>query len=85
MSNLREAYRRLAGTLLKQALRERDFGFVDSPLGQLALAIIDDGDKVLAAFRKAEDACVSTRRTGRRLTRTAVGMRTMKVAASPNI
>lgn len=70
MSKIREAYRRFARALLKRALWEKDFGFVDSPLGQLALAMLDDGNAVLEAFRHAEDAGESARKTRRRAART---------------
>lgn len=71
MTGLRNAYGRFSQALLKGALREHDFGFVDSLLGQLALAMCDDGNKVLAAFRDAEDAWEYTRRTRRRAARVA--------------
>lgn len=71
MTVIRDAYRKLSRALFKQALRERDFGFVDSPLGQLALAMLDDGNDVLAAFREAEDAHERARITRRRAARVA--------------
>lgn len=54
MSKLREAYRRFAKALFKSALREKDFGFVDSPLGQLALDMLDDDGNIVAEFRKRQ-------------------------------
>lgn len=65
MTRLRNAYKNFSRALLKQALREKDFGFVDSPLGQLALAMLDDGNAVLVAFRESEDARESARKARR--------------------
>lgn len=55
MRALRDSYRKLADALCRSALREKDFGFVDTPLGQAALAIFDGGSDIMAAFRRAED------------------------------
>lgn len=68
MMRLRNAYKKFS-----RALREKDFGFVDSPLGQLALAMLDDGNAVLVVFREAEeaeDARESARKARRRAPRT---------------
>lgn len=70
MTRLRNAYKNFSRALLKQALRENDFGFVDTPLGQLALTMLDDGNAVLVAFREAEDARESARKARRRAPRT---------------
>ena len=70
MMRLRNAYKKFSRALLKQALREKDFGFVDSPLGQLALAMLDDGNAVLVAYREAEDARESARKARWRAPRT---------------
>lgn len=62
---------RLSCALFKEALRENDFGFIDSPMGQLALSMLDNGDSVLAAFRRAENTHEARRKTRRRSARTA--------------
>lgn len=46
---------RLICAIFKEALCDRDFGFIDTPMGRLALMMLEDGDRVLVAFRMAED------------------------------
>ncbi|MBD5412676.1 MAG: hypothetical protein HDR51_08035 [Treponema sp.] len=46
---------RLICAIFKEALCDRDFGFIDTSMGRLALMMLEDGDRMIMAFRMAEE------------------------------
>lgn len=72
MDGRREAYRRFAKSLLKSALKDGGFGFVNTMTGKLALAMLDDDRDIIAEFRRPREQKKVKRRA--RLSRSFRGL-----------